>query len=142
VSGATVAGTVNVIITASDNVGVTSVSLSVDNVTIGSKSLAPYTISWNSGTVGDGNHTLTAKATDAAGNSNTSSILVAKNNSIITLPPTSLPGNYSLQTPPIEQQGGEGSCAVFATTYAARSIERFYKTNATTYSLSTNIFSP
>src|SRR5437588_2190867 len=56
-SGATVSGFVNVIITASDNVGVTSVSLSVDNVTIGSTSLTPYTISWNSGTVGDGNHT-------------------------------------------------------------------------------------
>src|SRR5438067_2686142 len=66
VGGATVSGIVNVLIAATDNVGVTSVSLTVDNVAIGSTSLTPYTISWNSGAVGDGNHTLTAKATDAA----------------------------------------------------------------------------
>src|SRR5207247_2356974 len=38
--------------------------------------------------------------------------------------------------------GGEASCAAFSTVYAARSAEQFYKTGATSYSYSTNIFSP
>src|SRR5204863_4532667 len=100
-SGATVNGTVNVVISASDNVGVTSVSLTADNIIIGSTNLTPYTIAWNSGSAADGNHTLTAKATDAAGNSSVSSIIVTKNNSIIVLPPTNLPASYALTTPPI-----------------------------------------
>jgi hypothetical protein len=141
-SGSSVSGTVNVAVTASDNVGVKSVSLSVDGTVISTLSAAPYNFSWNSTNVADGNHSLTAKAIDAAGNTNSNSIIVNKNTSVTTLPPTILPASYSLLMPPPGQQGGEGSCAAFATVYAARSVEQFYKTNATTYSYATNIFSP
>ncbi len=58
------------------------------------------------------------------------------------LPPTTIPASFQLVTPPVGNQGNEGSCVAFSTTYAARSIEQYYKTNATSYSFTSNIFSP
>src|SRR5204863_10007767 len=40
------------------------------------------------------------------------------------------------------QQGGEGSCVAWAVGYGARSQKHFIDNNETTYSLSTNVFSP
>src|SRR5687768_14987769 len=37
----------------------------------------------------------------------------------VVIPPTTSPASYSLLMPPIQNQGGEGACAVFATGYAA-----------------------
>ncbi len=52
------------------------------------------------------------------------------------------PASYYLSCPPIGNQGSEGSCVAFGTAYAARSIARYYKTGASSYSYSSNIFSP
>jgi subtilisin family serine protease len=71
-NGATVSGTVNVTANANDNVGVTRVELLVDGSLVGSDASSPYSIPWNTTTVGNGNHTLTTRAFDAAGNSGTS----------------------------------------------------------------------
>ena len=72
--GATVSGTtVAVTASASDNVGVTSVQFKLDGVNLGTAdTTAPYSVSWNSTTASNGTHTLTAVATDAAGNTTTS----------------------------------------------------------------------
>jgi C1A family cysteine protease len=118
------------------------VSLSVDGVLISTVSSSPYSFSWNTANVADGNHSVTATAKDAAGNTSASTITVAKNTTITTLPPSALPASVSLIMPPVQNQGGEGICAPFATAYAARSAEQFYRTNASSYSYSTNIFSP
>jgi C1A family cysteine protease len=141
-NGASVTGTVNVSVNASDNIGVSAVSLSIDGTLIGTSSTSPYNFSWDASSVADGTHTLTAKASDAAGNSSTQNILVAKNTTVTTLPPTTLPSAFSLTMPPVQNQGGKGSCSAFATTYAARSVDQFYKTNASAYSLATNVLSP
>jgi hypothetical protein len=58
------------------------------------------------------------------------------------LPPATTPANFSLQMPPIQNQGGEASCVPFATAYATRSAEQFYRAGALDYSYATNIFSP
>ena len=72
-NGATVSGTINVTAGASDNVGVTSVQFRLDGVDAGPPDTsAPYSIAWNTATVGDGAHTVSAVARDAAGNSTTS----------------------------------------------------------------------
>jgi hypothetical protein len=73
VAGATVTGSaVAVTATASDNVGVAGVQFKVDGVDLGSEVLsAPYTTSWNTTTVSNGSHTLTAVARDGAGNTAT-----------------------------------------------------------------------
>jgi C1A family cysteine protease len=53
-----------------------------------------------------------------------------------------LPASVTLVTPPIGNQGGEGSCVAWGTTYAGRSTSYYAKSGATSYSKSTNIFSP
>lgn len=61
---------------------------------------------------------------------------------VLPPPPTTLPTSYSLQMPPVQYQGGEFACVPFAVGYAVRSAEQYYKTGATSYSYSTNVFSP
>src|SRR5436309_13477693 len=73
-SGATVSGTVTVSASASDNIGVAGVQFLVDGANLGAEDTSsPYSVSWNTTTVGNGSHTLTATARDAAGNRTTSS---------------------------------------------------------------------
>jgi hypothetical protein len=68
-NGATVAGTVTVSASASDNVGVVGVQFKLDGVNLGAEvTAAPYTLSWITTTATNGAHTLTAVARDAAGN--------------------------------------------------------------------------
>lgn len=139
-SGATVSGTVNVTVNATDNVAVTSVTYSVDGVSLATSSTAPFSTSWNVTNLADGVHTLTARAYDAAGNNTAASVSVSKSTTVISTP--TLPSTVSLAMPPVSYQGSEGSCVAFAVAYAARSSEQYYRTNATGFSLSTNIFSP
>ncbi len=71
--GATVVGTVTVSASASDNVGVVGVQFKLDGANLGAQmTKAPYAVSWNTTTAGNGTHTLTAVARDAAGNTATS----------------------------------------------------------------------
>jgi hypothetical protein len=72
-AGATVSGTVTVTVSASDNVGVVGVQLELDGTNLGTEDTAsPYSIAWNTTTVSNAAHTLTAVARDAAGNTRTS----------------------------------------------------------------------
>jgi hypothetical protein len=77
-----VSGTINVNANASDNVGVTGVQFLLNGANLGSEDLAaPYSISWNTTTVANGNYTLTARARDASGNITTSAgVGIAINN--------------------------------------------------------------
>jgi C1A family cysteine protease len=141
-NGSSVSGTMSVNINATDNIGVSSVSLSLDGTVIGTTTTSPYTFSWNTNNTTDGAHALTATAIDAAGNLNSYTITVGVRLIITVLPPTEIPAGFQLLTSPAGNQGNEGSCVAFAIAYAARSIEQYYKTNATSYSFDLNIFSP
>jgi hypothetical protein len=81
VDGATVSGTLTVAGTASDDVGVAKVEVSVDG---GPYRLAQSTGSWSlaldTTVYADGSHTITAKATDAAGRSSTASAGISVSN--------------------------------------------------------------
>ena len=83
-------GTITLNATASDNVGVSSVEFFIDGVTRGSDSTAPYSLSFNSTTLTNGTHSLTARAVDAAGNATTSSAasFSVNNTTPDTTPPT------------------------------------------------------
>ena len=87
-TGASVSGSVSVQVSASDNVGVTNVSLRVDGVVLGADNAAPYAFTWNTVTVSNGQHTLTATAQDAAGNSANTSLSITVNNYGDTTAPT------------------------------------------------------
>jgi hypothetical protein len=94
---ATVSGVASVQMSATDNVGVAMVMLSADGAFLNSWSGAPYTYSWNTTGLGNGTHTLTAAAKDAAGNTTTSTVQVTVNNVVADTQPPALsfatPGN-------------------------------------------------
>lgn len=67
-SGATVSGSLTISTNASDNIGVTSVQFKVGSIIIGTDTTAPYSATLDTTTLINGPVTLTAIATDAAGN--------------------------------------------------------------------------
>jgi len=68
-NGATVAGTVTISASATDNVGVVGVQFMLDGANLGAEvTTAPYATSWNTALASAGAHILTAVARDAAGN--------------------------------------------------------------------------
>ncbi|MCP4681087.1 MAG: hypothetical protein GY864_01995 [Desulfobacterales bacterium] len=72
-SGNTAYGVVSITATASDNVGVSSVQFLIDGSVYQSADTSePYSVTWTTIDFNDGNHTITAVAGDAAGNSTTS----------------------------------------------------------------------
>jgi hypothetical protein len=72
--GSTVQNSVTVSANASDNVGVAGVQFKLDGANLQSEDTSsPYSINWDTTTVANGSHTLTAVARDGAGNTTTSS---------------------------------------------------------------------
>jgi len=100
-SGATVSGTTSVTASASDNVGVVGVQFRLDGSNLGAEdTTAPYSVSWNTTTTGNGSHTLTAVARDAAGNvSPVSAVTVTVNNAPPPPPPDTTPPTVSITAP-------------------------------------------
>lgn len=74
-AGSSVAGQTALAATANDNVAVDHVNFFVDGAFVGVSNSAPFTVQWDSTTVGDGQHSLTAQAYDSAGNFTTSSAI-------------------------------------------------------------------
>jgi hypothetical protein len=76
-SGAMVSGTITFSARATDNLVVFGVQFKVDGMYLGPEvTTAPYAIRWNTASVPNGIHTLTAVARDAAGNTSTSAVTV------------------------------------------------------------------
>jgi thermitase len=67
-AGSTVAGVINVAVTAFDNIGVTRVEWYCDGVAAGSSATAPTTFAWDTRTSANGIRVLQARGYDAAGN--------------------------------------------------------------------------
>ena len=86
-ASATVAGTVSVTATATDNVGVVSIELFVDGASLGTAASSPASASWVTTAVTDGSHALTATAKDAAGNVGTSATVNVTVKNSTTPPP-------------------------------------------------------
>ena len=85
-NGATVSGAnVTVSADASDNDGVVGVQFKLDGANLGAEDTAsPYSVTWDTTTAGNGSHSLTAVARDAAGNITTSATVnVTVNNSTL-----------------------------------------------------------
>ena len=72
-AGATVANTVSVTANAADNDQVAGVQFRLDGANLGAEdTTGPYAVSWDTRTVANGSHTLTAVARDPSGNITTS----------------------------------------------------------------------
>jgi len=79
--GNAVSGTLTLSATATDNVGVLGVQLKVDGANLGAElTTTPYSILWNTTSVSNGCHTLSAVARDAAGNQGATSLQVNVSN--------------------------------------------------------------
>jgi hypothetical protein len=102
VSGATVMGTVTIQATAADNVGVTRIDYMVDGSVIAALSPPAYSLDWLSGSVADGQHTLTVRAHDAAGNTAVSTPVTV---TVVTPAPAPLASSL---TPSAAAAGGSG----------------------------------
>jgi Big-like domain-containing protein/exo-rhamnogalacturonan lyase-like protein len=89
-NAATVLGTITVSANASDANGVAGVQFQLDGANLGAEdTAAPFSVSWNTTTAGNGSHTLSAIARDAANNKTTASVTVTVNNPVPdTTPPT------------------------------------------------------
>src|SRR5256885_2949986 len=101
-NGETISGTVPVRASASDNVGVMGVQFFRDGTALGAEdTTAPYSVSWNTTTVSDGSHTLTAVARDAAGNRSPVSapVTVTVSNAPPPPPPDTTPPTGSITSP-------------------------------------------
>jgi chitinase len=84
----TVSGIIDVLINASDNVGVNKVDLYTDGVLTGIRTSTPYRFSWDTTQGADGVHTLQSRACDAAGNIGDSALIsVTVNNFPDVTPP-------------------------------------------------------
>ena len=106
----TVSGTFNVTATASDNVAVASVQFKLDGNNLGSPvTSAPYQTTWNTTTATNTSHSLTAVASDAAGNPGTSSPIQVTVSNLDTTPPT------VFITSPSASQTVSGTITVMAT---------------------------
>ncbi len=107
-----VSGTINVTANASDNISVTGVQFLLNGVNLGAEDVvAPYSVSWNTTTLTNGNYTLTARARDAAGNTTTSAPVVVNVNNV---PDTQGP-TVSITAPPAGNVSGTVSVTANAT---------------------------
>jgi len=86
-AGATVSGTVQLTTDAADNVGVASVEYRAGTVLISKVTTAPFAANWDTTTAANGNVSLTAIASDAAGNSTTSAAVAVVVSNVAAPPP-------------------------------------------------------
>ncbi len=84
--GATVSGTTTLAASASDDVGVTQVDFRIDGTSVGTDTDGSdgWSISWDSSTTSDGNHQVTAVATDTAGQTASDSVSINVSNGVVT----------------------------------------------------------
>lgn len=71
-NGQTVSGTISVTSSISNLSDVSKVELLVDGLSVATSTISPYSISWDSRTVVDGNHELKTRVTDPSNNTNLS----------------------------------------------------------------------
>lgn len=89
-SDATVSGSITVVATATDNVGISHVEFYQDSVLRAAVNTPPYSYNLDTTTLANGSHTLSAKAYDAAGNSSLYSETVIVSNGDVVLPTVTL----------------------------------------------------
>jgi hypothetical protein len=113
-SGAVLTGQVTLTASASSAVGISKVDFLVDGAVVATATSAPYAVTWDSSTVGDGPVMVTARATDAGGNAGTSagvpmviSNAASRGGNLLANPSLEASGNGSV--PDCWERGGYGT---------------------------------
>ena len=79
-NGATLAGSAQISGTASDNVSLSHVDISIDGQLAGSSQGSPFSIAWNTAGAVNGSHTITVSAYDTSGNMSSATTACTVNN--------------------------------------------------------------
>src|SRR5207244_1895119 len=95
-NGAAVGGNVTVTASASDDVAVTGVQFKLDGANLGAEGTSPYSITWDSTSVPNGPHLISAVSRDTAGNTATSGNVSVTVSNAAPPPPTGLVAAYGL----------------------------------------------
>jgi peptidoglycan/xylan/chitin deacetylase (PgdA/CDA1 family) len=99
-NGSTQSGTVTLSASATDSSGIAGVQFKVDGVNIGSEdTAAPYQVNWDSTTVSNGTHNLTATARNLSNQTATSTPVQVTVSNTVSVPDGNLITNSSLETP-------------------------------------------
>ena len=110
VNGLIVTLLVTIVASASDDVGVTGVEFLVDGAVISTDTSPPYGALWNTLSVANGNHVLTARARDACGNTTLSNPVTVM---VFNLALASGSGSARLRwTSELDVAGGSGQVVV------------------------------
>ncbi len=119
---------------ASDNVGVAGVQFRLDGAGLGAEvTSSPYTFNWNSTGVGNGSHTLTAVARDAAGNTTTSTTVTVTVSNSTAAPPGLVAAfgyNEGGGTSAFDASPTGGTATLVGATWAAGQFGSTLSTNA------------
>ncbi len=133
-AGATVSGTITLSATASDDIGVSGVQFKIDGAAVGSEdTTSPYSVSWNSTSVANGSHQVTATARDTTGHYTTAAVV---NITVSNTGPTCPCSIWSTSTTPgaMDQDPASQELGVKFTADTAGTITaiRFYKYSSNT----------
>jgi thermitase len=110
--GSGLLGTVSLTASASDNIGVASVSFYCDGALLSTTSSSPYSFNWDTVSVIDGAHTISAVATDAAGNSATASANVTVSNNATKSSGDTIAPTITITTPASGSKVGKSGLKV------------------------------
>ncbi|MGH9910638.1 MAG: S8 family serine peptidase, partial [Nitrososphaerales archaeon] len=99
VDGQIVSGSLGVSVDATDNVGVSSVQLYLDNSAVGVDQTSPYSFTIDTTTLTNSLHTLQAKATDASNNLGSSQTITINVQNIVSPPLASIDPVVSITSP-------------------------------------------
>lgn len=121
----TVAGSVSISAAASDNVGVAKVEIFLDDVLLAATNIAPYSYNWDTKSVANGVHTVTAKAYDAMGNLGRSQTVTVNVSNDLVAPTVSLTSPGSGAT-----VGGTVNVSASASDNVGVSRVEFYRNGA------------
>ena len=81
-AGTTLSNTATVTAHASSDAGIAEVSFAVDGTDVGKDTSTPYECAWDTLSVDDGEHTITASAKDLDGKTNKAEVKITVNNDI------------------------------------------------------------
>jgi Concanavalin A-like lectin/glucanases superfamily/Bacterial Ig domain/Chitobiase/beta-hexosaminidase C-terminal domain/Bacterial Ig-like domain (group 2) len=127
-SGQIVSAGISLSATAIDNTGIASVQFLVDGVVVGTVSSAPYTLTFETTTVTNGSHQITALATDVVGNPATSAPVTVVVDNVSSGPTAGLVGYWSFDPAYVngstiyDQSGYSGDATALSTNFVTGQI--------------------
>ncbi len=142
-TGITVTSTITLTATASDNIGVVGVQFKLDGALLGAELMsAPFTMTWDTATVANGSHVLTAVARDAAGNTATAVAVAITVDNTAPPPTTYLFGDQVVE--PTADFNAAGLAEAFKTSSAnsgtVRKVTLYVDTGSTATKLIVGVY--